>query len=79
MGEETSVDTACAKVDRAARRLLDGDRVTQLSGMERALTVDESHAGRWIHQESTGLNALYRWNGLRPVRYGRKPGIAGTG
>jgi hypothetical protein len=60
MGEETAVDTACAKLDRAARLLLDGDRTSLWTRVDTALEAAQSHHDWRVSDEAIRLAAGFR-------------------
>jgi hypothetical protein len=59
MGEETAVDTACAEVDRTARRLVDQHRGTIWARIETALAAGEGSVDWRIRQEAGRLRRMY--------------------
>lgn len=60
MGEETALDTACAELDRTARRLLDCDRRSLWQRIETALLAGVASDDWRIRQEAARLNRMYR-------------------
>jgi hypothetical protein len=61
LGEETAVDTACARLDRAARLFLDQDRAVIEAGIEETLAASGPViAGRHVREESWYLAAAFR-------------------
>jgi len=60
LGEDTALDTACAEVDREARRLLDREPLALWSAIEEGLAVAEAGADRRIRQEAIRQTAHLR-------------------
>ncbi|PTA48245.1 hypothetical protein C8054_01575 [Micromonospora sp. RP3T] len=60
MGEETALDTACADLDREARRLLDREPAVLWSVIDSALAAAERSADWQIRQEAIRHAALFR-------------------
>jgi hypothetical protein len=60
LGEETTVDTACADLDRAARRLLDHDLERLWPRVEAALAAGRTHHDWRLRQEAVRLATWYR-------------------
>jgi hypothetical protein len=65
LGEETAVDIACANLDRAARSILDHDRWTMWSRIEKALTAGEASHDRAVRRGALALAAEFRAVSLR--------------
>ncbi|MFI5835414.1 hypothetical protein ACIA5A_17240 [Micromonospora sp. NPDC051300] len=60
MGEETALDTACAELDREARRLLDRPPAVLWSAIGTALAEAERGGDRRFRQEAVRHAALFR-------------------
>lgn len=61
LGEETTVDTACADVDRAARRLLDDAYPMLCQRIHSALVAGERSPDWRVRRESARLRRLYEF------------------
>jgi hypothetical protein len=60
LGEETAVDTACAGMDRQARRILDHDPAGLRSRIEDALAAAQTHRDWRMRHEAIRLTSWYR-------------------
>ncbi|MEV7986674.1 hypothetical protein [Micromonospora sp. NPDC085948] len=77
LGEDTALDTACAEVDREARRLLDREPLALWPIIEAALTVCE-HSTDWqVRQEAIRQGALLRTMMTPRVGYAGEPYVPG--
>jgi hypothetical protein len=65
LGEDAAVDIACAEADRAARRLLDGDRWKLWVRVEAALTAGEADPDRRVRDAAITLGRELRSTSLR--------------
>jgi hypothetical protein len=65
LGEETAVDITCAKLDRAARLLLDGDRWGLWTRLDAALTIAEQSRDKRVRGNARQLAADLRTASLR--------------
>jgi hypothetical protein len=65
LGEETAVDIVCARIDRAARLLLDDDRWHLQSRIEAALTAGEAAHDRQTRDAAITLGRQFRTTILR--------------
>ena len=65
LGEEAAVDITCAALDRAARRLLDGDRWQLWARVEAAVTAGEKDPDRRVRDAAIALGRELRSTSLR--------------
>jgi hypothetical protein len=65
LGEEAAVDILCAGLDRAARRLLDGDRWQLYTRVEAALKAGEAAPDRPVRDAAITLGRPFRTTILR--------------
>jgi hypothetical protein len=65
LGEESAVDIACADLDRAARRLLDGERWRLWPRIDAALTAGEDARDRRVRDAAITLGRELRSTSLR--------------
>ncbi|WP_157563319.1 hypothetical protein [Micromonospora chokoriensis] len=77
LGEDTALDTACAEVDREARRLLDQESLVLWSAIEKALAAAERSADWQIRQEAIRQSALFGTMMTPCVGYEGEPYVAG--
>ncbi|WP_406069124.1 hypothetical protein [Micromonospora sp. NBC_01638] len=77
LGEDTALDTACADVDREARRLLDREPLVLWSILEKALAIAERSTDRQIRQEAIRQAALFRTMMTPRVGYAGEPYVEG--
>ncbi|MEK8106068.1 hypothetical protein NKG94_14535 [Micromonospora sp. M12] len=76
-GEDTALDTACADVDREARRLLDREPLVLWSIIQESLAVAE-RSGDWqIRQDAIRQAALLRTMMTPRVGYAGEPYVEG--
>ncbi|WP_405433427.1 hypothetical protein [Micromonospora sp. NBC_00617] len=76
LGEDTALDTACAEVDREARRLLDREPVLLWSIIERAVVTAERGPDWPVREEATRLAAFLRATMTPRVGPGGEPYVA---
>lgn len=60
MGEETAIDMLCGDLDRAARLLLDGDRMGLHRRVREALAATQAHRTWQVRADATRLAGAYR-------------------
>ncbi|MEU7751680.1 hypothetical protein AB0B57_27950 [Micromonospora sp. NPDC049101] len=77
LGEDTALDTACADVDREARRLLDQEPLALWSGIQEALTVAERSVDGQIRQEAIRQTALLSTMMTPRLGYADEPYVPG--
>lgn len=77
LGEDTALDTACAEVDREARRVLDREPLALWSVIEAALAVAEHTADWQIRQEAIRQAALLRTMMTPRIGYAGEPYVPG--
>ncbi|MEU7585564.1 hypothetical protein AB0A95_04605 [Micromonospora sp. NPDC049230] len=77
LGEDTALDTACAEVDREARRLLDQEPLALWSGIQEALTVAERSVDGQIRQEAIRQTALLSTMMTPRLGYADEPYVPG--
>ncbi|WP_422739756.1 hypothetical protein ACN263_11360 [Micromonospora sp. WMMD729] len=77
LGEETAVDTACADVDREARRLLDRTSTRLWSAIEEALAVVEAGVDGQLRQAAVRQGALLRAMMTPRLQHGDEPYVPG--
>ncbi|MEU4475662.1 hypothetical protein [Micromonospora sp. NPDC023888] len=77
LGEDTALDTACAEIDREARRLLDQEPLALWSGIEAALTRSERSQDGQVRQEAIRQCALLGTMMTPRVGYAGEPYVPG--
>ncbi|MEU8184265.1 hypothetical protein AB0B85_30325 [Micromonospora sp. NPDC049044] len=77
LGEETALDTACADVDREARRLVEQETVQVWSGIEKTLGIAARSADGQVRQEAARQAALLRTMMTPRLGYAGEPYVEG--
>lgn len=77
LGEDTALDTACAEVDREARRLLDQEPLVLWSSIQKALVIAERGADWQVREEAIRQAALLGTMMTPRLGYAGEPYVEG--
>ncbi|RQX01219.1 hypothetical protein [Micromonospora inaquosa] len=77
LGEDTALDTACADIDREARRLLDQEPLVLWSGIQKALDLAVHSADGQVRQEAIRQTALLSTMMTPRLGYAGEPYVPG--
>ncbi|MFG2050500.1 hypothetical protein ACGFIW_24075 [Micromonospora sp. NPDC048935] len=77
LGEDTALDTACAEVDREARRLLDQEPLGLWSSIQKALDIAGHSADGQVRQEAIRQAALLHTMMTPRLGYAGEPYVEG--
>ncbi|MGC5284995.1 hypothetical protein [Micromonospora sp. DT231] len=77
LGEDTALDTACAEVDREARRLLDQEPLGLWSSIQKALDIAGHSADGQVRQEAIRQAALLHTMMTPHLGYAGEPYVEG--